>query len=298
MGKLEFPNKIMIQEEIEDKEVIEEWLTSSAGRKVEIKAPQKGEKLRFVEMAENNAKITLENKSKDKFEILNELKKVLKLEKLPHKIESYDISNISGTNIVAGMCVAQDGVIKRNMSRRFRIKTVYGQDDPKCTEEVVTRRIKHSLDNPKGGFGTLPDLILADGGITQIKAIKRALEKYNLQDQIPVYGMVKDDKHSTRALVDVNRREFEISENLFFFITNLQNEVHNTAIEYHRKLREKEMTKSELDDIEGIGKAKREALLKEFGTIEKIKSASIEDLTKVKGINKELAEKVKKSINK
>lgn len=298
MGKLEFPNKIMIQEEIEDKEVIEEWLTSSAGRKVEIKAPQKGEKLRFVEMAENNAKITLENKSKDKFEILNELKKVFKLEKLPHKIESYDISNISGTNIVAGMCVAQDGVIKRNMSRRFRIKTVYGQDDPKCTEEVVTRRIKHSLDNPKGGFGTLPDLILADGGITQIKAIKRALEKYNLQDQIPVYGMVKDDKHSTRALVDVNRREFEISENLFFFITNLQNEVHNTAIEYHRKLREKEMTKSELDDIEGIGKAKREALLKEFGTIEKIKSASIEDLTKVKGINKELAEKVKKSINK
>lgn len=265
---------------------------------MEIKAPQKGEKLRFVEMAENNAKITLENKSKDKFEILNELKKVLKLEKLPHKIESYDISNISGTNIVAGMCVAQDGVIKRNMSRRFRIKTVYGQDDPKCTEEVVTRRIKHSLDNPKGGFGTLPDLILADGGITQIKAIKRALEKYNLQDQIPVYGMVKDDKHSTRALVDVNRREFEISENLFFFITNLQNEVHNTAIEYHRKLREKEMTKSELDDIEGIGKAKREALLKEFGTIEKIKSASIEDLTKVKGINKELAEKVKKSINK
>jgi len=298
MGKLEFPNKIMIQEEIEDKEVIEDWLTSSAGRKVEIKAPQKGEKLRFVEMAENNAKITLENKSKDKFEILNELKKVLKLEKLPHKIESYDISNISGTNIVAGMCVAQDGVIKRNMSRRFRIKTVYGQDDPKCTEEVVTRRIKHSLDNPKGGFGTLPDLILADGGITQIKAIKRALEKYNLQDQIPVYGMVKDDKHSTRALVDVNRREFEISENLFFFITNLQNEVHNTAIEYHRKLREKEMTKSELDDIEGIGKAKREALLKEFGTIEKIKSASIEDITKVKGINKELAEKVKKSINK
>ena len=298
MGKLEFPNKIMIQEEIEDKEVIEDWLTSSAGRKVEIKAPQKGEKLRFVEMAENNAKITLENKSKDKFEILNELKKVLKLEKLPHKIESYDISNISGTNIVAGMCVAQDGVIKRNMSRRFRIKTVYGQDDPKCTEEVVTRRIKHSLDNPKGGFGTLPDLILADGGITQIKAIKRALEKYNLQDQIPVYGMVKDDKHSTRALVDVNRREFEISENLFFFITNLQNEVHNTAIEYHRKLREKEMTKSELDDIEGIGKVKREALLKEFGTIEKIKSASIEDLTKVKGINKELAEKLKKSINK
>ena len=275
IGKLELPNKIMIQEEIEDKELLEEWLSNSAKRKVEIKAPQKGEKLRFVEMAENNAKITLENKSKDKFEILNELKEILNLEKLPHKIETFDISNISGTHIVAGMCVAIDGVIKRNMTRRFRIKTVFGQDDPRCTEEVVTRRIKHSIENPKGGFGTLPDLILADGGITQIKAIKKALKVYELDKIIPVYGMVKDDKHSTRALVNENKKEYEISENLFFFITNLQNEVHNTAVEYHRKLREQAMTKSELDDIEGIGKAKRETLLKDFGTIEKIKSASI-----------------------
>lgn len=294
LGKMEFPNKIMIQEEIEDKEIIQEWLTNSAGRKVEIKTPQKGEKLRFVEMAENNAKITLENKSKDKFEVLNEFKEVLNLDHLPHKIETFDISNISGTHIVAGMCVAQDGIIKRNMSRRFRIKTVYGQDDPRCTEEVVTRRIKHSLENPKGGFGTLPDLILADGGITQIKAIKRALSTYNLQAQIPVYGMVKDDRHSTRALVDENRKEYEISERLFFFITNLQNEVHNTAIEYHRKLREQGMTKSSLDEIEGIGKAKRDALLRKFGTIEKIKNASIEELTQVKGINEKLAQKLKK----
>ena len=294
LGKMEFPNKIMIQEEIEDKDIIQEWLTNSAGRKVEIKAPQKGEKLRFVEMAENNAKITLENKSKDKFEVLNEFKEVLNLDHLPHKIETFDISNISGTHIVAGMCVAQDGIIKRNMSRRFRIKTVYGQDDPRCTEEVVTRRIKHSLENPKGGFGTLPDLILADGGITQIKAIKRALSTYNLQDQIPVYGMVKDDTHSTRALVDENRKEFEISERLFFFITNLQNEVHNTAIEYHRKLREQDMTKSSLDEIEGIGKAKRDALLRKFGTIEKIKNSIIEELTQVKGINEKLAQKLKK----
>lgn len=293
LGKVEFPNKIMIQEEIEDKAVIEEWLGNLAKRKVEIKAPQKGEKLRFVEMAENNAKITLENKSKDKFEILNELKEILNLEKLPHKIETFDISNISGTHIVAGMCVAMDGVIKRNMSRRFRIKTVFGQDDPRCTEEVVTRRIKHSIENPKGGFGTLPDLILADGGITQIKAIKTALKKYSLEKQIPVYGMVKDDKHSTRALVNEDRTEYKISDNLFYFITNLQNEVHNTAIEYHRKLREQAMTKSELDDIEGIGKAKREALLKKFGTIEKIKNASIDELTKVKGINESLAKKIK-----
>ena len=293
LGKLEFPNKIMIQDEIEDKEIIEQWLTSSAGRKVEIKTPQKGEKLRFVEMAENNAKITLENQSKDKYEILNELKKVLDLPGLPHKIESFDISNISGTYIVAGMCVAQNGVIKRNMSRRFKIKTVYGQDDPKCTEEVVTRRLKHSIENPKGGFGTLPDLILADGGITQIKAIKRALDVYNLREKIPVYGMVKDDKHSTRALVDEYRREYAISDNLFFFITNLQNEVHNTAIEYHRKLREIGMTKSELDDVDGIGKTRRDALLKKFGTIEKIKNASIEELLEVKGITEEIAKRLK-----
>ena len=295
MGELEYPNKIMLQEEIEDKEVVEEWLSNKAGKKVEIKTPQKGEKLRFVEMAERNAQITLENKSKDKFEILNELKEVLNLEILPHKIETFDISNTSGTNIVAGMCVAQDGIIKRNMSRRFKIKNVFGQDDPRCTEEVVTRRLKHSIENPKGGFGSLPNLILADGGITQIKAIKRALKVYNLENQIPVYGMVKDDKHTTRALVDENRKEFKISENLFLFITNLQNEVHNTAIEYHRKLREKEMTKSKLDEIDGIGKAKKEALLKEFGSMEKIKKATIEELTKIKGINKELATKIKNS---
>ena len=209
IGKLELPNKIMIQEEIEDKELLEEWLSNSAKRKVEIKAPQKGEKLRFVEMAENNAKITLENKSKDKFEILNELKEILNLEKLPHKIETFDISNISGTHIVAGMCVAIDGVIKRNMTRRFRIKTVFGQDDPRCTEEVVTRRIKHSIENPKGGFGTLPDLILADGGITQIKAIKKALKVYELDKIIPVYGMVKDDKHEVAVLRFVGSKGVE-----------------------------------------------------------------------------------------
>ncbi len=296
MDRMELPNKIMIQEDIEEKNIIEEWLTSRAGRKVEIKTPQKGEKLRFVEMAENNAKITLENKSKDKFEILNELKEVLNLDSLPHKIESFDISNISGTYIVAGMCVAMDGIIKRNMSRRFKIKNVFGQDDPKCTEEVVTRRVKHSIDNPKGGFGSLPDLILADGGITQIKAIKKALKKYDLESKIPVFGMVKDDKHSTRALVNESKKEFEISEKLFLFITNLQNEVHNTAIEYHRKLRTQGMTRSGLDDIEGIGKAKREALIKKFGSVNKIKEASIEDIAEIKGINEKLAKKIKEEL--
>ncbi len=294
MDRKDFPSKIMLRYDLEEKQVLENWLSNIGNRKVELKTPQKGEKLRFVEMAELNSKITLENKLKDKTEILTELRDVLDLDTMPLKIESFDISNISGNFIVAGMCVAQNGVIKRNLSRRFKIKTVYGQDDPKCMEEVVTRRLRHSLENPKGGFGTLPDLILADGGITQIRAIKSAMETVGVE--IPVFGMVKDDKHSTRALIDENRIEFLISEKLFNFITNLQDEVHKTAIEYHRKVRDKEMTKSKLDYIDGIGEKKRTALLKKFGSVRKIKEASIEDLIQVKGINLALAEKIKEEL--
>ena len=285
------PSKIMIREEIEDKEVVEEWLSTTLGKKVEIKSPKRGEKLRFVEMAEMNSKVTLENKEKDKSEILLELKEVLGMDKLPRKIETYDISNISGEYMVAGMCVMMDGVIKKNLSRRFRIKTVYGQDDPKCMEEVITRRLKHSIENPKGGFGELPDVIFADGGITQIRATKKAIEKYNLD--IPVFGMVKNDKHQTRALMNEGRQELEISQNLMNLITKFQDTVHDTAITYHRKLRDKEMTKSELDDIEGIGEIKKKALLKRFGSIKKIKEASIEELTSIKGITENLAKKIK-----
>ena len=294
IDRKDFPSKIMLRYDLEEKQVLENWLSNIGNRKVELKTPQKGEKLRFVEMAELNSKITLENKLKDKTEILTELRDVLNLDTMPLKIESFDISNISGNFIVAGMCVAQNGVIKRNLSRRFKIKTVYGQDDPKCMEEVVTRRLRHSLENPKGGFGTLPDLILADGGITQIRAIKSAMETVGVE--IPVFGMVKDDKHSTRALIDENRIEFLISEKLFNFITNLQDEVHKTAIEYHRKVRDKEMTKSKLDYIDGIGEKKRTALLKKFGSVKKIKEASIEDLIQVKGINLALAEKIKEEL--
>ena len=285
------PNKIMIREEIDDKSAIEEWLSTILGRKVEIKSPKKGEKLRFVEMAENNAKVTLENKEKDKSEILLELKEVLKMEKLPRKIETYDISNLSGEFMVAGMCVMQDGVIKKNLSRRFKIKTVYGQDDPRCMEEVITRRLKHSIENPKGGFGDIPDVIFADGGITQIRATRKAIEKYNLD--IKVFGMVKNDKHQTRALMDENRNELKISQKLMNLITQFQDTVHDTAITYHRKLRDKEITKSELDDIQGIGKVKKQSLLKKFGSVEKIRQASIEELMEVKGITKELAKKIK-----
>ena len=290
------PNKIMVREELEDKEVIEEWLTKEAGRKVEIKSPKKGEKLRFVEMADNNAKITLENKERDKSEILVELKEVLGLNKLPRKIETYDISNISGEYIVAGMCVMVDGVIKRNLSRRFKIKTVYSQDDPRCMQEVIIRRLKHSIDGNSTGFGRLPDVIFADGGITQIRATKMAIAKYELD--IPVFGMVKNDKHQTRALMDENRNELEISEKLKNLITKFQDEVHDTAISYHRKLRDKDITKSDLDGIDGIGEVKKLALLKHFGSVEKIKNSNLDELTKIKGINENLAQKILDELNK
>ena len=289
------PNKIMLREEIDDKLAVEKWLEEKAGKKVELKNPQKGEKLKFVEMAELNSKITLENRVKDKTEILTEFVDVLGLEKLPRKIESFDISNISGSFIVAGMCVAIDGKINRSKSRRFKIKNTIGQDDPKCMQEVVTRRLKHSLIEPSNtGFGTLPDLILADGGITQIRAIKNAVNYYNLN--IPVFGMVKDDNHRTRALIDEDRKEYEISEKLMNFITNFQDEVHKTAIEYHRKVRDKEITKSALDGINGIGTAKKNELLKKFGSVKKIKEATIEELTEVKGINEKLAREIKENL--
>jgi excinuclease ABC subunit C len=289
------PNKIMLREELEEKDLIESWLSKEAGRKVELRFPKKGEKLRFVEMAENNSRITLENKEKDKSAVLLELKEKLNLEKLPRKIETYDISNISGEFMVAGMCVMQDGVIKKNLSRRFKIKTVYGQDDPKCMEEVVTRRLKYSVeDENNSSFGKLPDAFFADGGITQINAIKMALAKYNLD--IPVFGMVKNDKHQTRALIDANRNEIEISDNLKNLITTFQDTVHDTAISYHRKLRDKQMQASEFDNITGIGDEKKHELLKHFGSVEKIRQASINDIAQVKGINRELAERIKKEL--
>ena len=296
LQKQELPNRIMLKQEIEDKQTIEQILTQKAGRKVELKTPQKGEKLRFVEMAEKNSKITLENKLKEKNNILQELKEILQLEALPRKIEMYDISNISGEFMVAGMCVAQDGVIKRNLSRRFKIKTVLSQDDPKCMEEVVTRRLKHSIENLEGGFGKLPDVILADGGITQIRAIRRAIDSYQLS--ISIFGLVKNDKHKTRALINEQRKEIPISDNIKNFVSNFQEEVHKTAIEYHRKLRDKQITKSELDEIPGIGEKKKQKLLQKFKTINEIKKATIEELTEVKGITKPLAEKIKQALNK
>ena len=304
------PNKIMLREEIDDKELLEELFTQKAGRKVELKTPQKGEKLRLVEMAESNAKVTLENKEKDKLEVLTELKEVLKLDKMPRKIECFDISNLSGTNMVAGMSVMVDGVIKKNLARRFRIKTVFTQDDPRCMKEVISRRLVHSIENPNGGFGKLPDVIFVDGGITQIRAAIEAEEElkkeYKEKNEefdtsildIPIFGMVKDDKHSTRALMNRERQQLKISNILFNLITTFQDSVHDTAIGYHKKLRERELTKSALDEISGIGEVRKNALLKKFSSVKKIAEADISEICEIKGINEELARKIKEELQK
>ena len=321
-GKEILPNKIMCRADFEDRDLVEQWLTGKANRKVEIKVPKIGEKIRLVEMAENNAKITLDNKEKSNKNVIVDLKDRLGLEKLPRKIESYDISNISGEFMVAGMCVMIDGQIKKNLSRRFKIKTVFGQDDPRCMQEVITRRLRHSvkleevLENKEfkelspeikerydenKGFGRLPDLILADGGITQIratiKAIKNIENEIGMKLNIGVYGMVKNDKHQTRALMNEQREEIEISEDIFNLITNFQNEVHNTAIGYHKFLRDKSITKSKLDEIKGIGSVKKMELLRTFGSVENIAKADVQEIAKVKGINQELAEIIKKELN-
>ena len=307
IGKKILPNKIMMRYEIDGKEALEDILSKEAGRKVELKSPQKGEKLRLVEMAEMNSKITLNNKQKEKNNILLELKEVLKLDRLPRKIETFDISNLSGTNMVAGMCVMQDGVINKKLSKIFKIKDVLNQDDVACIKEVVKRRLKHSLENNKDNFGNFPDAIFADGGINQIRAIKEAIndiillttddENVEKLKQIKVFGMVKNDKHETRALIDENRKELKLTEELMNLITLFQDTVHDTAINYHKKLRNKEVTKSILDNIEGIGPMKKKVLLQKFGSIQKIKEASIEELISVKGINEELARKIKECEN-
>ena len=294
MQNQNIPSKIMIREEIEDKEIIEKLLSDRANKKVELRSPKKGEKLRFIEMAEKNALITLENKAKENYNIVLELKEILGLKQTPRKIECFDISNISGEFLVAGMCVMQDGKINKKLSRRFRIKTVIGQDDPRCMEEVIKRRIKQSLENPEGGFGKLPDVIFVDGGITQIRAAIRACQECNVN--IPIYGMVKNDKHRTRALINEQRQEYVLSEELMNIITNFQDTVHDTAIGYHRKLRDKSINKSILDDISGIGEKKKQDLLKAFGSVEKIKQAEIEELTKIKGITNELATRIKEQL--
>ena len=291
---LDIPAKIMLRYDIQDKSIID-FLIAKKGGKVEIRSPKKGEKLRFVEMAEKNAQISLENKYVYGSEsIIEQLSSELGLDYIPKRIESFDISNISGTNIVGGMVVIEDGNFKKSKYRKFKIQDIFDQDDSKCMKQILDRRLNEAINKKNEAFLPLPDLILADGGIIQINAVKEILKKYKLD--IPVYGMVKDNKHRTKAMLEDNNNEIQISDVIMKYITNIQDEVHNYSITYHRNLRNSKMTVSILDDINGIGESKRKALLKYFRNVENIKNASIEEILKVKGINKKLAVSIKKRL--
>lgn len=291
---LDIPAKIMVRYDIQDKAIID-FLIAKKGGKVEIRSPKKGEKLRFVEMAEKNAKISLENKYLYGSEsIIEQLSSELVLNSIPKRIESFDISNISGTNIVGGMVVIENGSFKKSKYRKFKIQDIFNQDDSKCMKQMLDRRLNEAINKKNEAFLPLPDLILADGGIIQINAIKEVLKKYKLD--IPVYGMVKDNKHRTKAMLQDNSNEIQISDAIKKYITNIQDEVHNYSITYHRNLRNSKMTVSVLDSIDGIGESKRKALLKYFKNVENIKNASIEEIVKVKGINKKLAISIKKKL--
>lgn len=296
------PKELILQEEIEEIQVLEEWLSKKRGQKVHIRIPKKGTKEKLVELAAKNAQMVLsQDREKLKREegrtigAMKEICELLELEEIT-RVESYDISNISGFESVGSMVVYEKGKPKRNDYRKFKIKSVKGPDDYASMEEVLTRRFKRGLQEQEaneetGGFSRFPDLILMDGGKGQVHIAEKVLS--DLGVSIPVCGMVKDDNHRTRGLY-YQDREIPISHSTegFKLITRIQDEVHRFAIEYHRLLRSKEQVHSILDDIEGIGPARRKSLMKYFKSIEAIREASAEELGKAPSMNQQAAEKV------
>jgi excinuclease ABC subunit C len=304
------PKELMLQEEIEETAVLEEWLTKKRGQRVHIRVPKIGSKEKLVELAARNAQMVLsQDREKLKREegrtigAMKEICNLLDLEQLD-RVESYDISNISGFESVGSMVVYERGKPKRNDYRKFKIKTVVGPDDYASMEEVLTRRFKRGLkeqDEEKeqeeekealsGGFGQFPDLILMDGGKGQVHIAEQVLDSLGIV--IPVCGMVKDNNHRTRGLY-YQDHEIPISHSSegFKLITRIQDEVHRFAIEYHRLLRSKGQIHSILDDIEGIGPARRKALMKQFQSLEAIKAASVEDLKEAPSMNEKSAKQV------
>ena len=298
-NKNDIPPRILIDIESKDFEITEKWLTEKSGHKVEFINPKQGEQAKLLQMCLNNAAENLSEKTERtgrEMSALNELASLLGLSSTPRYIESYDISNTAGSDNVAGMIVFKDGRPYKNAYKRFKIKGFEGQDDYRSMAEVLDRRFTEYEKGEDEGFAALPDLILLDGAKGQINAVLPVLQKYGLD--VPVFGMVKDSKHRTRAIattggdiaIKSNRRAFTL-------VTNIQDEVHRFAIGYHKTLHSKNTFKSELLEIEGIGKAKAEALIKHFGGIKKIKSASVEELCNVKGINQNLAETIFKFFN-
>lgn len=302
------PRGLMLQEEPEDQQVIEEWLTKKRGQRVYIRIPKKGEKEKLVELAEKNADLVLkqdkERLKREEGRTIGAMKEVAGWIHLSgiKRVEAYDISNISGYQTVGSMIVYDNGKPQRSDYRKFKIKTISGQDDYGSMKEMLTRRFIHGLDEQQkclaedkdlelGSFTKFPDLILMDGGKGQVNIAKQVLEELELT--IPVCGMVKDDNHRTRGLY-VNNQEIPIDRNSegFKLITRIQDEAHRFAIEYHRSLRSKGQVHSVLDDIEGIGPTRRKSLMKSFQSLEQMKEASVETLLAVPSMNEKAAQAV------
>lgn len=310
------PKEIVIQNDITEAAIIESWLSNKRGSKVTLKAPKKGDKKELVEMVFKNAMLTLNNFAQSITERedvaargLNQLLEQLNInfksqnnKKRDIRIEAFDISNISGFDSVGAMVVFVDGLPVKSYYRRFKIKEVVGANDYESMKEVLRRRFRNAfeeqqkldeskIDITQTKFAILPDIIMMDGGDIQIKAAKEVLLEYNLD--IPVVGMVKDNNHKTRGVI-YNAQEYRIDleSEAFRLVYTIQEEVHRFAIEYHRNLRKKGMTKSILDKIEGIGVNRRNNLLKSFGSVDRIREAKVEDLIKVDGITQKAAENV------
>ena len=291
------PREIMLQSEIEDKEIIEEWLSSRRKQKVHILVPKKGTKEKLIELAWENARMVLD---KDRERIkreegrtigaVHEVEEWLGLKGI-NRMEAFDISNISGFESVGSMVVYEKGRPKRSDYRKFRIKSVQGPNDYASMEEVLTRRFTHETSNEYDSFSIMPDLLLMDGGRGQVNIALGVLNKLGLQ--IPVCGMVKDDHHRTRGLY-YNNIEIPIETNCegFRLITRIQDEAHRFAIEYHRSLRSKEQVHSVLDDIPGIGERRRKALMRRFRSVEAIRDASPEELAETESMNTGSAKQV------
>ncbi len=302
------PREIMLQEEIEDREVIEEWLSGKRSQRMYIRIPKKGAKEKLVELAAKNAQLVLgQDKDRIKREegrTIGAMKEIASLIGLPYicRVEAFDISNTSGFENVGSMVVYENGKPKRSDYRKFRMKTVSGPDDYACMKEVLTRRFTHGLEEAKqlsdkemeqeyGSFTRFPDLVLMDGGKGQVNIAQEVLEELHLS--IPVCGMVKDDHHRTRGLYYQNEEiEIDTHSEGFKLITRIQDEAHRFAIEYHRSLRSKEQVRSVLDEIPGVGPARRKALMKHFENIDAIKEADAQLLHTKAGIPLHIAEEI------
>lgn len=283
------PKEIIIEEDFDDKEVVEGILSDKATRKVSLTVPIKGDKKKLVEMVRKNAEeylLKFADINRKKFEKtlgpLQELQRILDLEYSPKRIESFDISNIQGVDSIGTMVVYTNGVKDRKEYRRYKIKTVEGTDDYSSMREVLERRFKH---------GSLPDLILLDGGKGQVNAVKDVAELYGIE--VPIWGMYKDERHRTKGLTD-GKNEIELvrTSAIYRFVAGIQEEVHRFSISYHRSLRDKKMTQSILDDIPGIGTKRKKALLSHFLSVDNIKKASFEEILSVEGMNQNSAENV------